>query len=72
MDDLIEALQIFSKYLDEKNDHTPTHCEHDVFMVVDIEEDALSEEDAKRLSELSFDWSDEWDAFCSYRFGSAY
>lgn len=71
MNDLIEALQIFAKYLEEKNGHCPTHCEHDVFMVVDIEEDALSPEDAKRLDELGFHWSGEYDCFCSFRFGSA-
>jgi hypothetical protein len=68
MKDLIEALQIFIKY---QNVKWPTHCEHDVLSIMDITEDEVSDEDKKRLSELSFEWSDEDDCFQSFRFGSA-
>jgi hypothetical protein len=48
MDDLIEALTIFKKYIKADNDyakHAPTHCEHDVFMVcARIKEDDVSDE----------------------------
>lgn len=66
--DLIEALQIFLKYSDEEY---PTHCEHDVLMVIGIDEDQVSEEDKARLDELGFFWSDEHDCWSSFKFGSA-
>jgi hypothetical protein len=68
MKDLIEALQIFLKY---RNDEFPTHCEHDVMMIMDVEKYEVTEEDAKRLDELGFCWVDEYDCWGSYRFGSA-
>jgi len=74
MDDLIEALTIFKKYVEADDNyakHNPTHCEHDVFMVcANIKEDAVSDEDKKRLDELSFAWNGEYDCWSSYRFGS--
>lgn len=66
MKDLIEALQIFLKYRDERN---PTHCEHDEMWIVGISEEEVSEEDRARLDELGFFPSD--DGFKSFRFGSA-
>lgn len=68
MEDLIEALQIFLKY---RNEHYPTHCEHDIMMVGRITEDEVSAEDRQRLGELSFTWNTEYDCWTSYRFGSA-
>ena len=68
MKDLIEALNIFLKY---KDAFSPTHCEHDVMLVVGIEKDAVSEADVKRLDELGFFWSDEYDGWASFRYGSA-
>lgn len=70
MKDLIEALTIFEKYIKE-NKYSPTHCEHDVFMVTGgITEDMVSDEDKFRLEKLSFRWSDEYECWISYRFGS--
>jgi hypothetical protein len=66
MRDLIEALTILQKY--QVGDY-PTHCEHDVLMVQASRE--VSPEDEKRLGELSFRWSDEYESWISYRFGSA-
>lgn len=68
MDKLIEALQIFLKY---GNDGSPTHCEHDVLMVVGYSEDEISAEDKERLDELGFFWDNEYSCFASFRFGSA-
>lgn len=68
MEDLIKALTILSKYTKER---CPTHCEHDVLMVRVDDPESVSEEDADALSELSFDWDDYYEAFVSYRFGSA-
>lgn len=68
MKDLIEALQIFSKYTDTKY---PTHCEHDVLMIMEVDEDSVTEDEAKRLDELGFFWSEEYECWASFRFGSA-
>jgi len=68
MKDLIKALQIFAKY---QNVKWPTHCEHDILMIMDIAKDEPSEEDIKALDELSFFWSKEYDCWASFRFGSA-
>ncbi len=69
MKKLIEALTIFLKYRDEVY---PTHCEHDVLCVVGIAEDAISEEDQKKLDELGgWFWNTEYDCWASYEFGSA-
>jgi hypothetical protein len=70
MDDLIEALQIFSKYiLDGSYDKDyPTTCEHDMLIVNVVSPDEVSEEDTKRLEELGFIPYDNF-AFVSYRFG---
>jgi len=68
MEELIEALTIFAKY---KNEKWPTHCEHDVLCVVGVGEEEPSEQDRKRLKELSFEWNDEYDCWSSFRFGSA-
>ncbi len=69
MKDLIEALTIFAKY---KDLHNPTHCEHDVLYIMGVTKDEISQEDAARLKELGFIWS-ESDGGCwkSFRFGSA-
>lgn len=68
MDKLIQALQIFMKY---KNEAHPTHCEHDIMMVVDISKEEVSNEDKTKLDELGFHWNKEYDCWASYRFGSA-
>lgn len=75
MDDLIEALKIFSKYL-EKDSYDykyPTNCTvHDLLLITAIKEkDTISKEDQTRLFELSFEWNDEYDAYGSYKFGSS-
>lgn len=64
MKELIEALTIFMKY----DDGRVTHCEHDeLFICIDPSE--VSEEDLKRLEELSFT-PNSVDGFSSFRFGS--
>ena len=68
MEDLIKALQIFLKY---SNEEFPTHCEHDVMMIGNIDrEDIISEEDIKKLDELGFFFSEEYESFISFRYGS--
>lgn len=70
MQDLITALQIFLKYADPIN---PTHCEHDVLVIVGIEPNEVSDEDKARLDKLGFFVGNEfgYPVFQSYRFGSA-
>lgn len=68
MEKLIEALQIFLKY---QNKGWPTHCEHDVFIVVGITKEEVSEEDKTKLDELGFFWSEEYENWASYKYGSA-
>lgn len=68
MDDLIEALQIFRKY---KNEKWPTHCEHDVLYIMGVGKEEVSEEDQKRLDELGFLWDESEDGWFSFKFGSA-
>jgi len=72
MEDLIKALQIFLKY---GNPYAPTHCEHDVLYICNIDHDAVTPEDEATLKELGFErglGDDVGDnGFASYRFGSA-
>lgn len=68
MKELIEALQIMAKYLDE-DVYAPSHCEHDVFYVPCVDFDKVSDADKKRLDELGFT-KGEFGGFQSFRFGS--
>lgn len=70
MENLIKALQILLKY---GNPDYPTHCEHDVMYICDIDPDDVSEADKAELEELGFFVSDESgeSGFMSFRYGSA-
>ena len=68
MKDLIEALQIFLKYTNVKY---PTHCEHDVMYIMDVDPISVSQEDLMKLEKLGFFVSEEDEGFISYKFGSA-
>ena len=70
MDDLIKALTILRKYT-KPNEHSPTHCEHDILLVMDIEQEKVSAADTATLKDLGFFWSGEYDCWGSFRFGSA-
>jgi hypothetical protein len=48
-----------------------TCCEHDVFMVVDVDERAPTAEERIRLDSLGFTWLTEFKCWGSFRFGSA-
>ena len=69
MKDLIEALTILAKYMDP-DEKWPTHCEHDVLYVCNIEPEDVSKEDKKRLDELGFSPDYDVEGFKSFRFGS--
>lgn len=73
MDDLIEALKILRKYLKDTNSYSPTHCEHDLFTIMDVVPSEVSPEDVEKLDKLGFHISEEYgdEAFASFRFGSA-
>lgn len=66
MEDLIKALQIFSKYTEDKY---PTHCQHDT-LYVNVESDDVSESDIEELDRLGFFPDDDTGTFYSFRFGS--
>jgi hypothetical protein len=68
--DLIEALNIFSKYTDTDTEW-PTNCSHDWLGIMQVRRDQPSEAEVNRLDELGFLWSDEFDCWGSFRFGSA-
>jgi hypothetical protein len=69
MKDLIEALQIFSKY---GNPAFPTHCEHDtLYISAEISPYSMSFDDRVRVEKLGFFVSEEYGEpiFKSYKFG---
>lgn len=70
MEDLIKALQILRKY---GNPQFPTHCEHEILTIADIDPNQVSDEDKKELKKLGFFVGNEYgdEAFHSYRFGCA-
>ena len=67
MDDLIKALQIFRKYSNRK---CPTCCFHYMLIVIGINPNIVSTEDKEELEKLGFFFSDEYEIFISFRFGS--
>ena len=69
MEDLIKALQIFSKYItDDYGRKHPTKCEHDMLFVNCVRPEQVSNEDKKELETLGFIPYEDF-AFVSYRFG---
>lgn len=68
MDDLIEALTIFKKYIGPNGCYAPTHCEHDEMYVCCVNPSDVSPEDITRLDDLGFVTDGE--TFYSFRFGS--
>lgn len=68
MSDLIKALRIFLKYRDVK---WPTNCSHDVLAIMDIAQYEVSDSDIKELDALHFFWSDEYECYISFHYGSA-
>jgi len=70
VNDLLEALQIFQKYVADAQ-YAPTHCEHDELWIMDVGETDPSKEEIERLDELGFFWSEDTEGWMSFRFGSA-
>ena len=69
MDDVIEALEIAKKYASDYQLKYPFNASHDELML-NVDASLVSDEDRKRLDELSFHLNEEYDSFVSYRFGS--
>lgn len=73
MKDLIEALTILSKYVEDDSyqSNYPTNCSHDV-MWFNVDPALVSDEDKKRLEELDLNVGDgDFEGgFYSYKFGS--
>lgn len=71
MDDLIKALQIFKKYMEE-NGHNmtwPTNCSHDV-LYIDCRVEWIPKNQHSELENLGFVADDDDDGWISFRFGS--
>ena len=70
MEDLIKALSILLKY---DNPDNPTHYEHDIMYISEIDPDDVSAEDIEELKELGFNVGYEFGfkQFYSYKFGSS-
>lgn len=67
MRDLIEAIQIFLKYVDGDVEH-PTWCAHDELnFAIDIK---VSDEDRSRLDKLGFFEDKNEGGWKSFRYGS--
>lgn len=73
MDDLIEALNIFKKYVTPGTYgwNKPFHGWNDTLYVTCCKWSEISEEDRTRLEELDFFYSKECGSIISYRFGSS-
>lgn len=70
MEDLIEALNIFSEYYDDFYDgESPTHCRHDI-LYVGVDPEDVCDEDVDRLNELGFEPEEDMNMFYSWKFGS--
>jgi len=70
LQDFVEALTILMGY-DSEGSYSPTNCQHDILRVYVSEGNDVTEEDAKRLNELGFDWDgDDLECWYSFRFGS--
>lgn len=69
MDDLIEALNIFRKYSNEKY---PCVCEHETLYIHGADPEKMSVKDIERLEELGFVVEEDFEkCFVSFRFGSS-
>ena len=71
MKDLIEALQIFQKYLVNPDSYDAKYCcncSHDSLQICSEFND-ISKKDIKRLEELGFDYNAE-DGWYSHKYGS--
>lgn len=68
MKDLIEALTIFAKY---STTEWPTNCDHDWLGIMRVRQEQPTPEERERLGELGFLWSDEYDCWGSFKYGSA-
>ncbi len=74
MNDLIEALKIFKKYIEDENSYefkNQFNCEHDILLVTAVNVEDVSENDVERLDELGCFKSEEYDSFASFKFGSS-
>lgn len=67
MNDLLQAMQIFAKYI--PNEKYPTWCEHDVLHVC-CDGTKVTEQDKSMLDILGFHYNEEDNDFYSFKFGS--
>ena len=70
MSDLIAALTVFAKYT-EPNALSPTNCEHDTLMIMDVSRNDMADCDVAEVERLGFFWCTDECVWISFRFGSA-
>lgn len=70
MNEMIESLQIFLKYM-EKDVDSPFVCCHDILYVHGPDISEVLKADVERLDGLGFFWDDDLECWASFRFGSA-
>jgi hypothetical protein len=84
MKDLIESLTIISEYMPRRpapanpdmclNQQYPTHCDHDVMLVPSIRDEIWAKipiEVKGKLSDLGWEFLNEYNCIGSFRYGSA-
>ena len=69
MEDLIKALRIFEKYLDDYSKQRPFCCDHDIIIMNRAGKNDVSQEDLVELEKLGWYPYEDF-GFCSYRYGS--
>jgi len=68
MEDLIKALKIIYKYVDDIVKY-PVHCSEDMFYIASpIEFEDYTKRDLQKLFVLGFNYNDEHEGFISIRF----
>lgn len=73
MNEFLEAMKIFMKYLNDENSYSykyPFHCEHDLMYFYAVSPLEVSFEDHERLDELGFVPTEDREGFVSYKYGS--
>jgi len=73
MNDFIEAMMIFERYMTDKNAYSykyPFFCDQEQLSFCGKGIENFSQEDIDRLEVLGFDWDSDADCWISNRFGS--
>lgn len=69
MEELIKALTILGKYLDDDQKERPISCEHDV-MFVQVDYTKISQDDLNELEKYGFRPCEDLGNMLTFRYGS--